>query len=448
MIKRNQPCPCGSNVKYKKCCGIIEANDPSASFTTYQHRQAGIYIKEGRHDEAVKCYQKVLANNPNCVTTLDFLGCAYIEKGDIDQALNAFQKVVALDPGNIPCHYSIANIQKYTGDEIHISEMERLFQDKDLNNEQRMLLAFGLAKAYEDSKKYERSFDYLSVGNKLKRETFSYSEEETAAAFERIKEVFNKSFVSTDLKLDVPNNNPIFILGMPRSGTSLVEQIVASHSSVYGAGELPYVRQILNHISNSSDIFETLRHIRDNCGTTAAILGNEYIKRTHQLSALAKHITDKMPINFMWLGIIHLALPNAKIIHCKRDPMDNCYSIFKNLFNGEAQPFAYNLQELGHYYLLYKDLMRHWQDVFAPETIYDISYEELVANQENETRKLLEYCELPWEDNCLSFHKSARTVNTASAVQVRKPIYKDSIHLWKRYEKHLEPLQTIISGKP
>lgn len=154
-----------------------------------------------------------------------------------------------------------------------------------------------------------------------------------------------------------------------------------------------------------------------------------------------------MPDNFLLLGLIHLALPNAKIIHCRRNPMDNCLSIFKNLFSRTGPKYAYNLLELGHYYLLYNDLMRHWHDVFSPGTIYDVSYEEIVGNQESETRKLLQYCELPWEDSCLSFHKTSRIVHTPSAVQVRKPIYKDSVQLWRKYEKQLEPLQNILSGK-
>jgi hypothetical protein len=173
-------------------------------------------------------------------------------------------------------------------------------------------------------------------------------------------------------------------------------------------------------------------------------VGTEYIRRIRELDAKSPHITDKLPHNFLNIGYIRKALPNAKIIHCRRDPMDNCLSIFKQEFAGRLS-FAYDQEELGQYYLLYEDLMRHWHGAM-PGVIYSIQYEELVADQENQTRKLLEYCGLPWDDACLAFHKTERRVATASFTQVRQPIYRDSVQLWKRYEKQLEPLRQIIES--
>ncbi|MCK4838245.1 MAG: sulfotransferase [Desulfobulbaceae bacterium] len=406
-----------------------------------------IRTHQRRYEEAVECFQRVLSENPEHAEALNGLGNVHKDKGDFEEALTAFRKAVTLNPYCASCHFMMTSLRKYSGDEKHIAEMENLFAKKELDKKQRMYLAFGLAKAYEDSGGHERAFDCLVEGNKLKRDTLNYSAEETKKVFGHIKEVFNKSFVSTDANIGIPDNNPIFILGMPRSGTSLVEQILASHSSVYGAGELTYIIQIINHACKSNNIDEILKHIDGNRETTASLLGNEYIEKTRKLNAPAKHITDKMPHNFLWLGLIHLALPNAKIINCKRDPMDNCLSIFKNLFSGGAMKYGYDLHELSNYYLLYKDLMHHWHDIFPPETIYDVCYEKIVRDQEIETRKLLQYCELPWEDNCLSFHKTSRIVATASAAQVRKPIYKDSVQLWRKYEKQLEPLHRILSGK-
>ncbi|MEN8135572.1 MAG: tetratricopeptide repeat protein [Thermodesulfobacteriota bacterium] len=403
-------------------------------------------LQQGRPKEATECFQKALSINPECGESIFGLGAIHIEEGNFKEASIALREAVTLNPDHTICHFKMTSLQKYSGVENHIGEMEKLFTKKGLEIEQRMCLAFGLAKVYEDSGEYERAFNYLQEGNRLKRETFSYSVEEMKTDFRQIKEVFNKSFIETNAKVGIPDNTPIFILGMPRSGTSLVEQILASHSRVYGAGELPYINQILFNTSKSDNWSEVLEHMGEKCETIAPILGNKYIKETRKFSTSAKHITDKMPGNFLLLGMIHLALPNAKIIHCKRNPMDNCLSIFKNLFSG-ALKFAYDLRELGHYYLLYKDLMHHWHNVLPPETIYDISYEDIVSNQESETRKLLRYCELPWEDNCLFFHKTSRIVTTASAVQVRKPIYKDSVQLWRKYEKQLGPLQMVLSGK-
>lgn len=402
-----------------------------------------IYQDQRRDEEAAECFKKVLSKNPESAMALYGFGRACKDEGNFEEALNIFRKTVEFHPRYTNCHLAMTSLHKYCGDENHIVEMNNLYLNDTLNSGQKMYLAFGLAKAYEDFGEYKRSFSYLLEGNRLRREMLNYSEKEANAIFGHFKEVFNKSFVSNNTSQGVSNNNPIFILGMPRSGTSLVEQILASHSSVFGAGELKFVQEIISQACNSTELHEILHCIERNYEIAISELGNEYITKSHQLSASAQHITDKMPGNFLWLGLIHLALPNAKIIHCKRDPMDNCFSIYKNFF-GDAIPYGYDQHELGHYYLLYKDLMAHWDVVLPPGTIYDISYEDVVSDQESETRKLLEYCELPWEDSCLSFHKTTRIVSTASAAQVRKPLYKDSIQLWKQYEKQLEPLQKIF----
>jgi hypothetical protein len=291
---------------------------------------------------------------------------------------------------------------------------------------------------------YEKAFYYLKEGNTLKRKTFEYSAEETKAEFEQIKSTFTKTFILNNSKFGNPDNTPIFILGMPRSGTSLVEQILVSHPDVYGAGELYYLRQIISQLAKADSVNQICENISKSGEEITTRLGLDYINKIRNFSAATKFITDKMPHNFLWIGAIISALPNAKIISCTRDPMDNCLSIYKNNF-AKGQKYAYDLQELGHYHLRYQDLMRYWHEVF-PGKIYAINYEKLVDAQETETRKLLKHCGLSWDEACLSFHKTSRAVTTASAVQVRKPIYKESVQLWKKYEKQLQPLSKLLSG--
>ena len=222
------------------------------------------------------------------------------------------------------------------------------------------------------------------------------------------------------------------------------EQILASHPSVYGAGELKYLMNLALKISRASSTREYPAGIADLDSAALENYGKEYIARIRHHSKATKYITDKMPHNFLYIGLIKVILPNARIIRCTRDPMDNCLSIFKNYF-GRGHEYSYDLTELGQYYNLYLDLMEYWKNTL-PGFIYELNYERLVADQENQTRKLLEFCNLPWDEACLEFHKTRRKVKTASNEQVRRPIYKDSVKLWKRYEKQLEPLRVAIYG--
>ena len=229
---------------------------------------------------------------------------------------------------------------------------------------------------------------------------------------------------------------------MPRSGTTLVEQILASHSQVFGAGELNDLLRIATSIQAEKTDKEFPDCILDLNEEALETLGVSYLERLRKHSDSKRFITDKMPHNFWFIGLIKIILPEAKVVHCIRDPRDNCLSIFKNSFV-HANYYAYDLKELGQYYNLYLDMMDHWGKTI-PDFIYDLSYEAMVSNQEEETRKLLTYCQLPWEASCLSFHKTERSVATASSTQVRRPIYNDSVSLWKKYERQLEPLRNAL----
>jgi len=280
------------------------------------------------------------------------------------------------------------------------------------------------------------------AGNELKRNTYTYNIFETRDFFNGLKNVFDDKLFSKHVDTGYGENTPIFIVGMPRSGSSLLEQILASHSLVYGAGELKYLSQIVIHSSAKIAGIKFPYCAAKLSPDNFEILGAEYSKRLRQYSGAVKYITDKELHNFLYIGMIRLTLPNAKIIHCKRNPVDTCLSIFKTYFAG-VHKYAYDLSELGEYYKLYQDLMEHWYKIL-PGYIFDIQYEDLVGDQEGETRKLLDYCELPWDEACLSFHRTIRPVRTASAEQVRRPIYNSSVGLWRRYEKHLSPLLSAL----
>jgi hypothetical protein len=259
--------------------------------------------------------------------------------------------------------------------------------------------------------------------------------------------VFSPEFFASHENCGDPDRTPIFILGMPRSGTSLAEQILASHPDVHGAGELGDLRKVLASVKSTEE--ESLSGmvpaaLLDLDASAFSDLGQKYIARIRGYSADAKYITDKMPHNFMQIGLIRTILPNARVIHCTRDPMDNCLSIFKKpLANHHA--YSNNMSELGQYYGLYRNLMDHWSETL-PGFVYDHSYEELIKSEKEQVSRLLEFCGLDWDDACLEFHKTRRKVRTASNAQVRRPIYTDSVQLWKRYEKQLEPLKAAIYG--
>ena len=258
-------------------------------------------------------------------------------------------------------------------------------------------------------------------------------------------DIFSPDFFSGLADIGHSDRTPIFILGMPRSGTSLVEQILASHPEVFGAGELNDLVKVYRSLDDSIDGSQGDSFPEALVGLDPdeyANLGEQYIARIRKYSVSATFITDKNPYNFQRIGLIRSILPNARIVHCTRDPLDNCLSLLKTDFH-KGQLYSYDMSELGAYYKLYRELMDYWRTVL-PGFIHDLNYEELVANQAEQTNHLLQLCGLPWDEACLNFHKTKRKVITASVAQVRQPIYTDSVGLWKRYERKLEPLRKVI----
>jgi hypothetical protein len=320
--------------------------------------------------------------------------------------------------------------------------MENKIKDQSLNNFQKIELYFALGKAYENIKHYKKSFENYKLGNTIKRDATKYQINDDVTLFENIKSSFsNINFQNLD-NVGNKSNKMIFILGMPRSGTTIVEQIIANHKNVYGAGELKDLTEIIreNFLVNDKIRFPEKFNIKDQAFFNN--MGTKYLENLDRYNANKNYITDKAPLNFRWIGLIKLILPKSKIIHCTRDPKDICLSLFKNIFEGQLN-FSYSLEEVGKYYKLYQNLMEFWKQLL-PDFIYDISYEKLVKNQEFESRKLLDFCNLDWDKNCLTFYKNKRGIITASFVQARKPIYKNSVKSWQKYENELLPLFKIL----
>ena len=403
--------------------------------------------EQGNMAQAVSAYQKAIAIDPLNEEFYEELGKTLSDHGEIEKAVSAYRKAVEINPENTVAYRGLTKHKKFMEYDADIKAMESLFSKKELPHEDSIDLAFALGKAYEDLGNFDKSMEFVTKAARLKRSSYDYSNSESKQQFDKIKEVFSADFFSKHPDTGSPDQTPIFILGMPRSGTSLVEQILASHADVFGAGEINDLAIVFESITKPVDK-EPLRKFPDGLtgldGRALADLGNQYVTRIRRYSNDAKFITDKMPHNFLRIGLIRAILPNARIIHCTRDPMDTCLSIYKT-YLVKGHRYSYDLSELGQYYRMYLELMDFWKDTL-PGFVYDQNYEELVKSPKQQVQNLLRHCDLPWDNACLDFHQTRRRIGTASSAQVNRPIYDNSVNLWTRYEKHLGPLKTAIYG--
>lgn len=396
--------------------------------------QLGAVLREDQQLEAaLEVLQRIVAIDPGNAEAYRYMALMQVDLVQIDAAIRSWEKVLELDPTCALTHLRLSHLRKRGHD---IAAMESLYASTDKSAD-RINLAFALGKALEDEGDYDRAFRYLFEGNRLKRSQFRYSIDEWRALFEELADIFSADFLLHHGAAGVDDDTPIFIVGMPRSGSSLVEQILASHGDVFGAGELKLLPKLCaDGASRRGRPFPA--HFRELSAGEWGELGYHYLRALRRRDATARRITDKLPQNFRFIGAIAIALPRARIIHCRRSPMDNCWSIFKNLF-AEGHPYSYDLQELGRFYRYYRDLMAHW-DAVLPGRVYHIDYEKLVAEPDSEISALLAHCELAFDRRCIDFHRNARAVDTMSAAQVKQPINRDSIERWTRFRAHLEPL--------
>ena len=407
------------------------------------HNNLGNTLRElSLLETALKYYEQALAIKPDYAQAYHNLGIVFKELGQHDASLKSYEKAVAIKPDYVKAHHSISFLKKCTENDPQITQMQSLLSAGNLSQSDRKHLCFALSKANEDLGKQDEFFEYLHEGNRLRKEELDYSLDKDQKVFSIIKKMFK---TPKSLSYEASTIQPIFIVSLPRSGTTLVEQIIASHQAVYGAGELITLGNLIAPIIED---FST----HNNSLTKKDFLSirQQYLDALSVFNAPEDVITDKMPLNFQYIGFILSAFPEAKIVHLKRDARATCWSIYRRYFfrvgNGWCNHgWAYNLDDLAGFYGLYTDLMDFWHQTF-PDKIYDLCYEDLTTNQEKETRKLLDYCELDWDENCLNFHTTKRAVKTASALQVRQKMYQGSSEAWKKHEAYLQPLIKGLSS--
>jgi tetratricopeptide (TPR) repeat protein len=400
----------------------------------------------GRIQDAIAHCEKALTLKPDHVGALTNLGVALRALGRLDEAIGAFEKTIAVAPRRAAGpYYNLALSKRMSASDPHFAAMKQLAGEMgSLKVDEQIGLHFALGKAYADVGDHQQSFQHLLKGNALKRQEFAdIDEAKLLTRFARIKATFNAELLGDKRGAGDPSSVPVFIIGMPRSGTSLVEQILASHPKVFGAGELYEFGDLADGIAGP-DGAEFPEAVAGMSGDALDALGTRYVRAIHPLAPGAERITDKMPSNFFNAGLIHLALPNARIIHTRRDRRDTAMSCFSILF-AMGHAYTYDLAELGRYLRAYEKLMDHWRDVLPQGTMIEVQYEELVGNLEAEAKRIVEFCGLAWDSGCLSFHKTQRPVRTASVIQVRQPIYGSSVGRWQPYEKELQPLLRALS---
>ncbi|TPI36471.1 tetratricopeptide repeat protein [Mesorhizobium sp. B2-9-1] len=393
----------------------------------------------GRLDEAIKLFGEALSIRPKDAELLYGLGVAMMEKGKLGEAAELARQALAIAPNMSKAWLLLTQVKRQTERDKELSGMEAEHAKAPQGSLARMQLSFGLGKVNDDLKDYGRAFDYFAEGNAIRRKVIDYDPARTRGEFEAMKSVFDTGFFEKRRPSGISDDTPIFVVGMPRSGTTLVEQIIASHPAVFGAGELNILKTAVGKQFPMSMPGGFPAGIADMPDKAFAEAGQAYLDMLHTRYPGYRHVTDKMPGNFLLVGFLHMMLPKAKIVHCARDAAATCLSIFKVHFRGDSHRYGYDLGELADFHNLYTDIMAHWHKVL-PGVVHDVRYEDFVADQDGQSRKLMAYLGLPWDDKVLSFHETDRPVRTASAAQVRQPMYQGSVDLWKRYGERLKPL--------
>ena len=417
---------------YKKVLG----SDPS-SIEARMGLGYALYLL-GRSEEAIGHYRGALAINPGDAEAHGRLGEALLSLGRSEEAHAAFATALARTPNKAGAYWNLVNSKRVSSDDPHLTSMQTLARNPSpLTADEQIDLYFALGKAFGDLADTEQSFSHLVRGNAIKRRNIDYNEATTLGRLERIRTAFTPTMLKEKAGLGNTSGVPVFIVGMPRSGTTLVEQILASHPKVFGAGELRAMANIAERIVDprGASFPEAVAAMS---GPRLNALGEEYLRASRYFAPTAERITDKMPGNFALVGLIHLVLPQARIIHVCRDLRDTALSCFSILF-ARGHEFTYDLAELGRYCVAYRKLMGHWRATM-PGVMIEVRYEDIVADLESVARRIVAHCGLEWDDACSAYYRTQRPVRTASANQVRRPIYGDSVGRWRHHEDELRPL--------
>ena len=403
---------------------------------------ANSYLHLGSNKKAIEYLDKCLLVNPNFDKAFSFKGIIYAHLGQRVNSVKSLKRAIKINKFNAEAYRQLSRLQNFKAGDPLIKQMEVVYENKFLMAEERAIISFALGKGYEDLKEYSKSFDFYKNGNDFYKNKYRPQI--------ITEEVFFKNLVNTSIRVDPDKRKqkydlkPIFVLGLPRSGTSLIEQILSSHSKVEGLGELNTLSRFIE--SNLITYKEGFSPIIKKYNKEEQLnLSDFYMGSIKTIDSSAKYFVDKMPHNFRWLSYILNSYLSAKVILVERNPMDNCFSLFKMLFSSRQQhSYSFDLEVLGKYYLLYKNLVDHWKEIYK-NNIYTCKYEKLISNPQKEIKQLLDFCNLNWEDKIMRFHETKRSVNTASHTQVRQKLYSSSINSWKNYQDELEPLKRIIN---
>lgn len=467
-----------------KAFSAVLAADPLNRTAAYN--MAVLHHQKGELDKADACYHIVLQTAPKDAEAI--MGLAFVaidqghvgkaqflaaeacealpsariltkagtierEAGNLEAARLLFEKAVRQDPLHVEAFYGLGSVQKFTAESETFGLLKQLSaKSEKLPPPARIRLAFTLGKAHLDVGETDAAFAHYAEANRLKRATYKiFTIEKFEKYADSVIRLFTPELVERLKGAGNPSPRPVFIVGMPRSGSTLTDQIISSHPQANSLGEVNFLQRSLPAYTNTEvpDFFPagtpniTAEFVAALSAAALQDIAQKYLSLTEPFAKGAERLVDKLLFNYLWVGVIRLALPNAKIIHCTRDPLDMGLSIWQLSFQNNI-PWAYDQAEIGRYYKSYRRVMAHWEKLF-PGAILEMNYETLVENQERETRRMLDYCGLPFDESCLSFHQNKNKVATASAAQVRQPLYRDSLKKWQKYEKHLQQLIDSVS---
>jgi tetratricopeptide (TPR) repeat protein len=426
------------------CAAGTAAQESAPSDPAFWDALGQVFTRAGDQYRALAAYEEALRLAPGQSRVLFNRAAVRRFVGDLAGAETDYDQVIALDPSDFEAYRNRSDLRGQTAEKNHVTELERVLAERQPQWRGEVQLRYALAKEYEDLGEYGKSFQHLRCGARLRREHLRYDVKTDIQTVDWIMGAFSSSTAALP---GASPEAPIFIVGLPRSGSTLVERILGSHSQVAPAGELECFARALTHAVRRTTGHPQLSRQEMVASSTRldfSALGRDYLDRARAAGATAPCFTDKMPLNYLYCGLIHRALPNAKIVHVSRSPMAACYAIHKTLFEA-GYPFSYDLDELSQYYVGYRRLMDHWRRTL-PGAIHDLSYETLIADQLGETRQLLQFCGLQWEDACVEFHRNPAATTTASASQVRRPLYLSSVSQWRHYETHLAGLRAQLEA--
>lgn len=404
---------------------------------------ATVYTRLMRQQDALAAFEEAARMNPGEVRLRLSIGHLNKTLGRRNECEEAYKRCLAMDPSMGEAYWSLADLKNYVFSDAEIASMQSLLKSEAGDDEDQAHVHFALGRAFEHKRDYPAAFDHYARGNRRRRKTVPFDMQAFENKTRRVRECFDHAFFAARSGCGYPDPSPIFIVGLPRSGSTLIEQILASHSCVEGTFELPNLLSIVrefDHADAQHDAYPEI--VRAASQEYLGRLGRRYIEETAPLRGTRPYFIDKMPNNFSHVGLIHAILPRAVIIDARRHPMDACFSTFKQHF-AEGQSFSYDLEDLGRYYRCYLSLMDHW-DAVLPGKVLLLQYEQLIRDPELQIRRILEHCSLPFEAACLSFHETKRPVRTASAEQVRQPLYTSGVGYWRHFEENLEPLKRAL----